>query len=171
MKTQGGGSIRTDTPTELEMAGRLLEKGFTDAQAKLVAVWKNPRIASICSEMPNMTILMSNVAAALNKTKLSTRDLDSLYQYASETRPDYCAGCADICEATLKDPVPIGDIMRYLMYSRSYGNPARAKALFNALAPETRMKLTSLNFFEAEQRCPHKMPIGRLMREAAIEFV
>jgi hypothetical protein len=50
-----------------------LKKGFTDAQAKLKAVWENPNIATICSEMPNMTILMSNVAAAYNRTKLSTR--------------------------------------------------------------------------------------------------
>ncbi|UCD83024.1 MAG: aldo/keto reductase, partial [Desulfobacterales bacterium] len=31
MKTQGGGSIRTDTDTELQMAGRFLQKGFTNA--------------------------------------------------------------------------------------------------------------------------------------------
>ncbi len=74
MKTQGGGSIKTDTDTELEMAGQFLQKGFTDAQAKLMAVWQNPNIASICSQMPNMTILMSNVAAAVGKTQLSSND-------------------------------------------------------------------------------------------------
>ena len=52
MKIQGGGSIKTNSETELKMAGRFLAKGFTDAQAKLMAVWENPHIASICSEMP-----------------------------------------------------------------------------------------------------------------------
>ena len=37
MKTQGGGSIKTDTDIELKMAGRFLLKGFTDAQAKLIS--------------------------------------------------------------------------------------------------------------------------------------
>ncbi len=35
MKTQGGGQVRTESETELRLAGRFLEKGFTDAQAKL----------------------------------------------------------------------------------------------------------------------------------------
>jgi predicted aldo/keto reductase-like oxidoreductase len=52
MKTQGGGQVKTNTVTELELAGRFLQKGFTDAQAKLKAVWQNPQVASICSEMP-----------------------------------------------------------------------------------------------------------------------
>ncbi len=65
MKTQGGGSVRTSTETELELAGSFLQKGFTDAQAKLKAVWENQAIASICSEMPNTTILMANVASRL----------------------------------------------------------------------------------------------------------
>jgi predicted aldo/keto reductase-like oxidoreductase len=65
MKTQGGGQVRSDSETELDLAGRFLQKGFTDAQAKLKAVWQNQNIASICSEMPNMTILMANAAAAI----------------------------------------------------------------------------------------------------------
>ena len=78
MKTQGGGQIKTNTPSELQMAGRFLSKGFTDAQAKLKAVWSNPAISSICSEMPNMTILKANVAAALDRTTLSHRDMELL---------------------------------------------------------------------------------------------
>ena len=65
----------------------------TDAQAKLKAVWEHPNIASICTEMPNMTQLMSNVAAAMNRTKLSAREVDLLRQYARETRSDCCSGC------------------------------------------------------------------------------
>ncbi len=122
MKTQGGGSVKTNTETELKLAGRFLKKGFTDAQAKLKAVWENPNIASICSEMPNMTILMSNVAAAYNRTKLSSQDLRLLRHYAQETGSDYCAGCTDLCESTIRSDVPIGDVMRYLMYCRSYGD-------------------------------------------------
>ncbi len=135
MKTQGGGQVKTDTETEFEIAGRFIKKGYTDAQAKLKAVWENPNIASICSEMPNMTILMANVAAAMNKTAFSSRDMNLLHQYAQETHSDYCAGCTEICESTINGQVPIGDVMRYLMYCRSYGNRHQAIALFKDISP------------------------------------
>jgi hypothetical protein len=66
--------VQTNSETELKLAGRFIENGFTDAQAKLKAVWENPNIASICSEMPNMTILMANAAAARDQTRLSSLD-------------------------------------------------------------------------------------------------
>ncbi len=170
MKTQGGGPVNTDSDTELKLAGRFLQKGFTDAQAKLKAVWDHPDISSICSEMPNMTILMSNVAAALDKTKLSVRDIELLRQYAQETRSHYCAGCADICESSVQGNVPVSDVMRCLMYARSYGDLQRAKTLFQKLPVITRRQMTLTDYSLAEQRCPQKMAIGKLMREAVKAF-
>jgi predicted aldo/keto reductase-like oxidoreductase len=170
MKTQGGGSIRTDSETELKLAGRFLQKGFTDAQAKLKAVWENPNVASICSEMPNMTILMSNVAAALNRTELSSQDKELLHTYAQETRSTYCAGCSTLCESAIGDAVPIGDVMRYLMYCRSYGDRDRAAVSFNKIPHRILNKMASLDYSLAEKRCPQNMAIGKLMREAIKEL-
>jgi predicted aldo/keto reductase-like oxidoreductase len=170
MKTQGGGPVRTDNDTESEMAGRFMEKGFTDAQAKLMAVWQNPAIASICSQMPNMTILMSNVAAALNRTDLSARDTDLLQRYARETHSDYCAGCSGICESAVGQGIPIGDVMRYLMYCRDYGDRDYAVSQFNTIPENIRLQMAGLDYSPAEKRCPRKMAIGRLMREAVTEL-
>jgi predicted aldo/keto reductase-like oxidoreductase len=170
MKTQGGGQVKIDSDTELKLAGRFLQKGFTDAQAKLKAVWNNPDICCICSEMPNMTILMSNVAAAMDKTKLSIRDMELLRHYARETSSHYCAGCADICESSIQGDVPISDVMRCLMYARSYGDPQRAKIRFQKLPINTRRQMTLTDYSLAEQRCPQKMAIGKLIREAVKEL-
>ncbi|UCE52320.1 MAG: aldo/keto reductase [Desulfobacterales bacterium] len=170
MKTQGGGQVKTNTEAEFEIAGRFIKKGYTEAQAKLKAVWENPNISSICSEMPNMTILMSNVAAAINKTELSSRDMNLLHQYAQETYSDYCTGCTEICESTIKGQVPIGDVMRYLMYCRSYGDCYRAKLLFKDIPKNARAKMASLDYSLAEKRCPQNMAIGNLMREALREL-
>jgi predicted aldo/keto reductase-like oxidoreductase len=170
MKTQGGGQVKIDSDTELKLAGRFLQKGFTDAQAKLKAVWDNPDICCICSEMPNMTILMSNVAAAMDKTKLSIRDMELLRHYARETSSHYCAGCADICESSIQGDVPISDVMRCLMYARSYGDPQRAKIRFQKLPINTRRQMTLTDYSLAEQRCPQKMAIGKLIREAVKEL-
>jgi predicted aldo/keto reductase-like oxidoreductase len=170
MKTQGGGQIRTDSETELKLAGRFLQKGFTDAQAKLKAVWQNPNIASICSQMPNMTILMSNVSAALNKTQLSARDRELLQLYAQETRSAYCTGCTAICESCVEGKAPIGDVMRYLMYCNSYNDYALAAAEFKQIPQKIRKKLTRLDYSRAERKCPQRLPIAKLMREAAKKF-
>jgi len=167
MKTQGGGQVRTHTKTELDLAGRFVQKGFTDKQARLKAVWENPAIASICSDMPNLTILAANVSAATNRTRMSGSEMELFRQYAEETRSDYCAGCSDICETHLAGPVPVGDIMRYLMYDREYGDSTRARELFGNLPGDIRDRLTDLDFHAAERACPRNIAIGRLMREAS----
>jgi len=170
MKTQGGGQVQTDTATELELAGRFLQKGFTDGQAKLKAVWQNPQIASICSEMPNMTLLMSNMAAALDKTQLSTRDLSLLQRYAKETRSAYCTGCTAICESCVEGEAPIGDVMRYLMYCNSYDDYKLAADSFNKIPQKIRRYFPKLDYSEAERKCPQGLPIAKLMQEAARKF-
>jgi predicted aldo/keto reductase-like oxidoreductase len=168
MKTQGGGPVGMDSETELELAGRFLKQGFTDKQARLKAVWENPAIASICSQMPTMTILMSNVAAALNRTELSAEDLQLMERYAQETASSYCAGCATLCEAAVGGAVPVRDVMRCLMYYHSYGEHERARKLFGHIPSEVRLCLSDLDYTAAEQNCPQRLSIGKLMREAAV---
>ena len=170
MKTQGGGQVHSSNDSELDLAGRLIKKGYSDAQARLKAVWDNHQIASICSEMPNTSILMSNVAAAMNKTSLSDTDRKLLLQFAHETRSDYCAGCSRICESALGDIVPVGDVMRYLMYSRSYGENERARAGMKRIPFELRRQMAGLDYSSAERRCPQKIAIGKLIKAALKEL-
>ena len=164
MKTQGGWSFSSSSATKL--VDNFIEKGFTDAQAKLKAVWTNPNIASICSQMPNITILMSNVAAAMDKTKLSAGDLRLLEQYAKETAANYCAGCSNICENALAGAVPVATVMRYLMYFESYGDRCRARSLYGQLPSQVRARIGSLDYSLAERGCPQGMAIGKLMKRA-----
>ena len=104
MKSMGGGpgAKKIASEAKLEMADRFLKRGFTDKQAKLKVVWENPQIASLCSQMPNLTILMANVAAARDQVKLAREEFESLRQYALETQADYCAGCGHLCQAVLR---------------------------------------------------------------------
>jgi uncharacterized protein len=167
MKTQGGGSVKVESETELELAGKFLKQGFNDKQAKLKAVWQNEKIANICSQMPNLTILMDNIAAALNRTKLSSEDFHLLERYASETAASYCAGCAQLCESTLQADVPVRDVMRCLMYFNAYEERDRARALFAGLPQDVRDRMAGFDYSAAERICPQRIRIGRLMREAA----
>ena len=129
MKSQAGrpGTPKIASEAKLEMVDRFLKRGFTDKQAKLKVVWENPQIASICSQMPNLTILSANVAAALDQTKLAREEFDSLRRYALETKADYCAGCGKICQEAVGGAVPVNEVMRCLMYHRYYGEPELAQ--------------------------------------------
>jgi predicted aldo/keto reductase-like oxidoreductase len=171
MKTQGGGPVKNDTESELKMAGRFMQKGFSDYQAKLMAVWQDKRIASICSQMPNLTLLATNAAAEVEKNRLSRSDHTFLAQYARETSGDYCAGCERLCSEVLPARVPISDVMRCLMYYHSYQDLELARSTFQNLPTRTKALLTRLDFSDAEKSCPRKLPIGNLLREATSLFV
>jgi hypothetical protein len=166
IKTQGGGQIKTDSEAELQLAGRFLERGFTDKQAKLKAVLENPNISSVCSQMPNLTILSANIAAARDRTGLTRSDFELLERFASETRECYCAGCGRICYEAVGGAAPVSDIMRCLMYYRDYGERDLAREVFAGLPHQARAILTQIDYSKAEEGCPQKLAISKLMREA-----
>jgi uncharacterized protein len=168
MKTQAGrpGPAQVPSEAKLDLAERFLKRGFTDKQAKLKVVWENPQIASICSQMPSLTILSANVAAALDQTKLAREEFESLRRYALETQADYCAGCGKICQEAVDGAVPVSEVMRCLMYHQYYGEPELARLTFAGLPDETRQRLTEVDYSRAEQACPHRLAIATLMRQA-----
>ena len=168
MKSQAGrpGKDKIASEAKLEMVERFLKRGFTDKQAKLKVVWETPQIASLCSQMPNLTILLANVAAARDQTKLAREEFDSLRQYALETQADYCAGCGNICQEAVGGAVPVNEVMRCLMYHQYYGEPELARQTFAGLPEEVRQRLTEVDYSQAEQACPHRLAIAALMRQA-----
>jgi hypothetical protein len=173
MKTQAERTwynFGSDSKLGGELAKRFMQKGLTEEQARLKAVWSDTRIASICSQMPNMNLLKTNVTAAVDPTRLSAADMRLLHRYARQTSDQYCAGCSHICEAAVNHRVPISDIMRYHMYCRSYGRADWARACFGDLNPDIHRQMASLDFSTAEARCPQRMPIARLMRQALEDF-
>jgi len=176
MKTQAAfsayfyASIGSETDDALNMTESFLKKGYTEEQAKLKVVWENPNIASICSAMPNMTILQANVAAALNKNKLSSRDKQLFEQYAQKTACGYCAGCADICEPAVDFRVPISDVLRCSMYYNSYGDRDKALALFNALPTDQKRNICQTDYSKAEKKCPQRIQIGKVLKEIHVDL-
>ena len=120
--------------------------------------------------MTNMKVLTENASAAMDNKKLSDHDIDYLKHYARETAQVTVLVVRHLCEPIIDDKVPVSDIMRYLMYSRSYGEHERAKLAFKELPSEVRKCMVNLNYRLAEQKCPQKIKIGRLMREANIEL-
>lgn len=173
MKTQAGwswGYVGERSKTAAQLIEGISRKGFTEEQAKLKAVWENQHIASICSEMTNLKILASNVAAARSQTRLSLKDSGLLNRYAHETASQYCAGCAYICESVLEENLPVSDTLRFLMYARCYGELERAKACFRGIPSHVRKQMVQADYTAAETACPQGIPIGSLMKEAEFEL-
>ena len=165
MKTLGmGQKIKTDADKKL--VEHFLQRGFTKEQAKIKLVLEDKRFASACVGMKNVSVLNSNLAAALDKTKLTQADREVFRQYAEATCDGYCAGCAYICDSALADTSYVSDIMRYLMYYNSYGEQAEAKRLFAQIPAGVRNKLLDMDYTLAEARCPQRLPIRELITEA-----
>jgi predicted aldo/keto reductase-like oxidoreductase len=116
--------------------------------------------------MENVAVLTKNVAAVLDKTKLTQTDIEIFNEYARATCTGYCAGCANICDSALPDTPYVSDIMRYLMYYNSYGDRDRARELFAQIPARVRNKLLNFDYRSAEARCPQHLPIRNLVAEA-----
>ncbi len=174
MKIQAHGSVAAwagqatelETEQDKKVVSHFLEKGFTEGQAKIKAVLADERFGSACVTMQNVALLTSNVAAVLDKTQLTRKDMHTFIEYAQATCSGYCAGCAHICDSALPDVPYVSDIMRYLMYYNSYGEKELAGKLFAGIPGEVRGRLRTTDYSLAEARCPQRLPIGKLVAEA-----
>ena len=165
MKAQALGQA-IETEEDKKLVKHFLEKGFTEGQAKVKVVLEDERVSSVCSGRGNLADLLANVAAVLDKTKLTEADIDTFKEYAAATCSGYCAGCGHICDSALPDAPYVSEVMRYLMYYKSYGEQREARELFAGIPGCVRDKLQSIDYSIAEACCPQHLPIGKLMAEA-----
>lgn len=163
MKTQ---AKEIKTKEDKELAEHFLQRGFTEGQAKVKIVLEDKRISSACVGRDNLTHLQLNIAAVLDKTKLTQADTKAFKEYAHATCSGYCAGCGHICGSVVPDTPYVSKVMRYLMYYNSYGEQKEARELFAKIPQKVRDKLPSVDYSQAEARCPQNLPIGKLMAEA-----
>jgi len=157
---------KIDTEEDKKLIRHFLQQGFTEEQAKIKAVLQDERFSSACVGMNSAALLTSNMAAVLDKTKLSQDDMAVFAEYAAATCSGYCTGCTHICDSALPHMPYVSDIMRYLMYYNSYGDKDKARQLFAQIPLKVRNKLLITDYSTAEARCPQHMPIGKLVAEA-----
>ncbi|MHC4790159.1 MAG: aldo/keto reductase [Planctomycetota bacterium] len=162
--------LEIETEEDKKLTGHFMERGFTTGQAKLKVVLEDKRFASAAVGIRDIGILTQNVAAALDKTKLSWADRAALQEYARATCDMYCTGCSHICNAVVTDMPYVSHIMRYLMYYNSYGHEDRAKQLFARLPRKARNNLLNVDYTLAEARCPQHLPIGKIVAEAVTKL-
>jgi hypothetical protein len=169
MKTQAVGQ-KIETEEDKKLCEHFLKRGFTEGQAKIKVVLDDQRISSACTSRGDISHLLSNVAAVLDKTELTEEDKRVFHQYAQATCSGYCAGCGNICAAVLADTPYVSKVMRYLMYYNGYGAQQEARELFAQIPSDVRNKLLKVDYSAAEARCPQHLPIAHLMAEAVTKL-
>jgi uncharacterized protein len=166
LDTNPEATIGEETPSALQALASLLGGGRSEYQARLRAVWSNPAISSICSMMTTPTALLDNATASRQSAGATPLSASMRPRGPRDLSGKYCTGCASICEGSVSEAAPIADVMRFLMYARSYGDAERARREFAALGPATYAALARLDYSVAEQRCPQHLPIARWMEDA-----
>lgn len=164
MKTQGSEASFRDQWKKFEQTGK-----WNKFQAVLKAVWADERLTAAVSEMDSLEKLRENIAAALDKSKLTQAEVEALDRYAAATRSLACDGCDHICGARMNAPVQIGDTMRFLMYHDVYGETERARTLFRSM-PQAAQRLAGLDFEPARAACPNGVDLVAHMKRASELF-
>jgi predicted aldo/keto reductase-like oxidoreductase len=143
--------------------------GLSFEKAKLKAIWQNPCVASVCSLMPSVAIMRANASAAMDERPLNGEVVKLLADYANGTGRYFCSRCGT-CETATQDRIPIFNVMESLMYARGYGSRDLAAKIFGQIPVEVRNKMMSSDYSKVESKCPQRMPIAQLMREAYLEL-
>jgi len=171
MKTQAK-RVREQTDKEKELIEYFTKKGFAEGQAKVKAVLEDKRFCSACVGVGrgNIEHLVLNVDAVLDKRQLDKKDLAFLADFANKNCDGYCPGCENICSAAVPDMPYVAEVMRYLMYYNSYGDHNMARDLYAKLPARAKRRMLAVDYSLAEARCPHHLPIGKLVAEAVTKL-
>ena len=161
MKTQGSAVSFEDKWQKFQSTGK-----WNKYQSVLKAVWQDERISAAVSDMESLEIIHENVAAALDKTKLTQAEMQEIYRYAEATRAGACDGCDHLCGAAVDAPLQIGSTLRYLMYHDVYGKTALAKDLYAKLPREAR-SYEGVDLRKLAGACPHGVDVEKYLRRAA----
>jgi hypothetical protein len=169
LPTNPRATLGTESTDALRFLSKFDGPDANPFHVRLRAVWSNPNIASICSMMGSRGEIEGNAKAA-RQGSLGAKVATGLNAHARATAATYCTGCTMLCQRGALANVPIGKVMRYLMYARGYGDSARAQDSFARMSPETLDALAHQDYEISERSCPQGLPIATLMDEALREF-
>ena len=164
MKTQGGADagfryLANETDPKILA---LKEKGLKAPQAAIKAVLSDERIHAVVSEMTNFDQMRENMGAVVEP--ITPKEARLLEEHRILTANRYCHGCGHLCETAAKG-VPVETVLRYYRYYESYGKREAARALYQALPPESRA-IADLDLAGLDAACPHGLPVADLLRRA-----
>ncbi len=106
---------------------------------------------------------LSENLAAIGGSLTREEDL-GLRNLSNQISSHICRMCG-ACQRANPGGVSVSDICRFIGYSVGHGNHAEARALFAGLSPQERGDFVH-DFSSYEAACPHKLPVGDMVRKA-----
>ena len=144
--------------------------GLTTHQAVLHAVWSDPRIASVCNMIDNVSQMEASTTAARSyKTPLSVAHLELLKQtILASDRHTFCPGCPACDSFATNSHLALKDISRAVTYYEQDGDLA-ARELYRGL-PEFSRDASTANLTTLRDNCTYHVDYPALVKRAARYF-
>ncbi|WP_169979487.1 aldo/keto reductase [Tautonia rosea] len=142
----------------------LKERNLTPFQGLLHAIWSDERISSICCSMRNTEQIRENVDAAHRFEPLETADINRLRDATLAHGPTLCANCDGRCSLAAGTRAALGDLTRFLTYSRHLGDRFEARRQYARLSSEAR-DWSDADLAAAQAACPEHLDFARLLPE------
>ncbi|WP_152052294.1 aldo/keto reductase [Tautonia marina] len=148
----------------VERVPTLKERNLTPFQGLLHAIWSDERISSVCCSMRNTEQIRENVDAAQRFEPLETADLNRLRDATLAHGPTLCANCDGRCSLAAGTRAALGDLTRFLTYSRNLGDRTEARRQYARLSAEAR-DWSHADLSAAQAACPEHLDFARLLPE------
>ncbi len=143
----------------------LKDKGFSNYQMLLQAIWSDERIASCCVSMTTTEQMTQNIAAARKFEPLKAAELEQLRQMFLASEPTLCANCDGRCSIAAGTKAPLGDLARFLTYHEHHGIRGEARRLYQALSAEAR-DWQGADLAAAQAACPSHLNFATILPQA-----
>ncbi len=155
------GDILKDVVAKVPM---LKERKLSPFQGLLHAIWTDERISAACVSMKNTDHVRENADAARRFEPLKQADIHQLRDVFLASNPTMCADCDGRCSVAAGTQAELGDLTRFLTYHQQYGDRAKARREYAALAPEAR-DWSGADLEAAQAACPGKLNFAKLLPE------
>ena len=143
----------------------LKEKGFSNYQMLLQAIWSDERIASCCVSMTSTEQITENTAAARQFEPLKAAELEQLRHLFLASQPTLCANCDGRCAEAAGTTAALGDLARFLTYHQHHGIRAEARRFYRELSDAAR-DWKGADLAAAQAACPSKLNFAEILPEA-----
>jgi uncharacterized protein len=155
------GDILKDVVAKVPM---LKERKLSPFQGLLHAIWTDERISAACVSMKNTDHVRENADAARRFEPLKQADIHQLRDVFLASNPTMCADCDGRCSVAAGTQAELGDLTRFLTYHQQYGDRAKARREYAALAPEAR-DWSGADLEAAQAACPGRLNFAKLLPE------
>ncbi len=135
-------------------------------QAMLKWALENQDISSVVTEI--LTFQQMEEDLAVPGQPLSKEERKTLYRFVARNLTDYCHMCG-ICQKNCPSGILTSTILRYLVYSESYGKATAANQAYSRL-PRTAAVEYCQDCGKCEKSCPYGVSIRRRIKEAHALF-